>query len=101
MYLHLNKHSCVDCVVALSPHPLRETDNYLCLYGLHERYLNSVLRRYEMGTIPDLYQFFRQSWACAIFHDRFGDLLEEVKEQLGVLPVKVPLNKGHEDTPYL
>lgn len=89
MYLHMDEYSRVDEIIAISPHPLRETDNYLCLYNLHERYLNNMLRRYEEGLIPDLYVFFRQPWACAIFHDRFGDFMDEIKDQLGTVAVKV------------
>ena len=75
--------------MAMSHKPLKETDNYLCLYKLHERYLNNMLSRYEGGLIPDFYVYFRQSWACAIFHDRFGDFMEEIKEQLSTVAVKV------------
>jgi hypothetical protein len=89
MYLHLNQYNHVDEIVALSPFPLDETSNYLCLYNVHERYLNNMVWRYKDGLIPDFYDYFRQAWACAIFHDRFVDFMEEVKEQLETLPVKV------------
>jgi len=89
MYLHLNQYSHVDEIVALSKHPLKEAENYLQLYDMHERYLNNLLQQYEEKLIPDFYEFFRHPWACAIFHDRFSDFMEEVKENLETIPVKV------------
>ena len=59
-----------------------ETTNYLCLYGLHEKYLNNIISRYEEGLINDLILYFRELWACAIFHDRFPDLRDEVMDLL-------------------
>lgn len=91
MYLHINQYGRVDEIVALSRHPLKETDNYLCLYNIHEKYLNNLLQRFQNNLIPDFYKLFRQSWACAIFHDRFADFMEEIKEQLAMLPVKVTI----------
>ena len=32
-----------------------ERTNYLCLYGLHEKYLNNLLSRYSEGLISDLF----------------------------------------------
>ncbi len=89
MYIHLNQYNCVDEIVALSAQPLVETENYLCLYNIHEGYLNNMVQRYKDKLIPDFYDFFRQPWACAIFHDRFVDFMEEIKEQLQTVSVKV------------
>lgn len=89
MYLHLNQYGRVDEILALSLHPLREAENYLCIYNVHERYLNNMLQRYYDQLIPDFYEFFRESWACAIFHDRFGDFMEEIKEHIETVAVKV------------
>ena len=92
MSIHLNQYRRVDEIMALSTSPLTETDNYLCLYNVHESYLNNMVQRFEDGIITDFYTFFREPWACAIFHDRFMDLMEEVKEQLESVPVKVRCN---------
>ena len=31
-----------------------------------------------------LYRFFREPWTCAVYHDRFSDLREEVREILSL-----------------
>ena len=33
-----------------------QTDNILCLYGVHERMLNNLLARYDEGLVKDLYR---------------------------------------------
>lgn len=71
--LHINQYSRVQTITVLS-HQVRgpahlvgshhhyplspqafETSNYLCLYNLHEKYLNNVLSRYEEGLISDFF----------------------------------------------
>lgn len=52
--------------------------NIIQLYNVHERYLNDLLARVDEGLISDLYDFFRESWCMAVFHDRFRDLRQEV-----------------------
>ena len=79
----------MDAVVALSLLPLREASNYICLYHMHEKYLNNLAQRWGEGLIPDLYEYFRQPWACAVFHDHFSDFMEEVREYLQKEPIKV------------
>ena len=32
------------------------TTNLMCLYGLHERYLNNLVSRYDEGLVSDLYR---------------------------------------------
>ena len=34
-------------------------------------------------------RYFAEPWACAVFHDRFNDFADEVREYLGQLPTKV------------
>ena len=36
--------------------------------------------------------YFEEPWACAVFHDRFPDFIDEVKEHLGQLPKQVTGN---------
>jgi hypothetical protein len=83
--LHVNQYSRVQTITVLSRQEFEAT-NYLCLYGLHERYLNSLLSRYSEGLVPDLFTFLREPWACALFHDRFPDLRDEVREMLSQQP---------------
>ena len=42
--------------------------------------------------------YFREPWVCALFHDRFPDFMQEVREYLSLLPHKV---RPHPLTPAL
>ena len=33
-----------------------DVNNLLCLYGMHERYLNNIVQRYQENLIPDLFR---------------------------------------------
>ena len=43
------------CCCFLFPKVL-DTSNLVCLYGLHERYLNNLLQRFDEGLISDFYR---------------------------------------------
>lgn len=47
-----------------------------------QRYQNSLLSRFREGLIPDLYAFFRETWAVALFHDRFRLFVNETEAEL-------------------
>ncbi|XP_077999640.1 cilia- and flagella-associated protein 61-like [Glandiceps talaboti] len=79
--IHVNQYNIIETVTCFSKTPI-ETSNLLCLYGLHERYLNNMGSRMKEGLIQDFYEFFRQTWSLAVFHDRFGDFRQEVRELL-------------------
>ncbi|XP_031562151.1 cilia- and flagella-associated protein 61-like [Actinia tenebrosa] len=79
--LHVNQYRSIETITCLSKQPI-DTSNLLCLYGLHERYLNNLLQRFDEDLITNFYSFFRESWCLAIFHDRFNDFREEVRELL-------------------
>lgn len=88
--LHVNQHQSVETITCYTRQKL-DTSNLLCLYGLHERYLNNLLQRYDEGLITDFYSFFRESWCMAVFHDRFKDFRDEIRELLVAKPsVDVP-----------
>lgn len=79
--LHLNTYNSVETITCLSMLPL-EVSNLICLYGLHEKFLNNLVSRFEEGLIKDFYSFFRETWTTAIYHDRFPDFRDEVRELL-------------------
>lgn len=79
--LHFNKFNTIETVTCLSSVPF-EVSNVICLYGLHQRFLNNIMGRYDEGLITDLYGFFREAWCMAIFHDRFADFRDEIRELL-------------------
>ncbi|XP_030854264.1 cilia- and flagella-associated protein 61 [Strongylocentrotus purpuratus] len=79
--LHLNNYSNIQTVTCLSHQPI-DVSNLLCLYNIHERFLNNLVSRFDEGLIKDLYAYFRETWSLAIFHDRFTDFRQEVRELL-------------------
>ena len=89
VYLHLDQYGRVDELVAISQEPLLAAHNYLCLYHVHEKYINNLVQRWKDGLIEDFFKYFKEPWACAIFHDRFVDLVDELNEHLQTAPLEV------------
>ncbi len=54
----------------------------LCLYNLHEKYLNRLLVRYHEGLIPDLTTFLSETWALPIYHDHFQDFMRQSRKEM-------------------
>ncbi|XP_072167121.1 cilia- and flagella-associated protein 61-like [Diadema setosum] len=85
--LHLNQYNNIQTVTCLAREPIDDS-NLLCLYNLHERFLNNMVSRYNEGLIKDLYTYFRETWSLAVFHDRFTDFRQEVRELLVQRPAE-------------
>ncbi|CAH3017155.1 unnamed protein product [Porites evermanni] len=83
--LHVNQHHSLETITCYTRQTL-DISNLVCLYGLHERYLNNMVQRYDEGLISDFYSFFRESWCLAVFHDRFKDFRDEIRELLVAKP---------------
>ena len=49
------------------------------LVGLHETYLNKLLNRYEEKLITDIPDFLSENWALALYHDKFSQLVINLK----------------------
>ncbi|XP_059138560.1 cilia- and flagella-associated protein 61-like isoform X3 [Physella acuta] len=81
MRLHFNQYNTVETITCMSRKPFPK-DNFLCLYGVHERMLNNLFVRYKEGLITDFYKYLMEPWAMAIYHDRFPDLRDEIRELL-------------------
>lgn len=79
--LHINQYNAVETITCVSKQTV-DINNLVCLYGIHERYLNNLCQRYEEGLIKDFYSYFHESWCVPIFHDRFKDLRNEIREIL-------------------
>jgi len=77
--LHVNQYNEVQDITCLSKKKIAHT-NLLCLYGLHEKYLNNLMQRHKEGLILDLYTYFEESWCMAIYHDRFKDFRSEIRD---------------------
>ncbi|XP_062518295.1 cilia- and flagella-associated protein 61-like [Corticium candelabrum] len=50
-----------------------DINNLVTLYNLNEKYLNSLVSRFDEGLISNFYSYFQEPWAVAIFHDRFSE----------------------------
>ena len=49
------------------------------LVGLHETYLNKLLNRFEEKLITDIPDFLSENWALALYHDKFSQLVINLK----------------------
>nr|CAI5824831.1 unnamed protein product [Callosobruchus analis] len=77
--LHLNDNKRVETITCLAKFPI-DVYNIYCLWGKHEKLLNNIQLRFEMVLITDLFEFFKEPWAYAIYHDKFNDLLEDLNK---------------------
>jgi hypothetical protein len=62
----------------------------LCLYNLHEKYLNRLLVRYGEGLITDMTGFLAETWALPIYHDHFQEFLRQSRQEMLVMTKKYP-----------
>ena len=53
-------------------------ERLLSLVGLPETVCNKLIVRFDEGIIPDFVSFFRETWATALFHDRFKALSDGI-----------------------
>ncbi len=83
--LHVNAYNCVQTLTAVSKNQMRCAD-LMCLYGKNEKLLNKLVSRYNEGLIQDLFVYFNEPWAMALFHDRFEDLMQELRDILMQAP---------------
>ncbi|XP_041351130.1 cilia- and flagella-associated protein 61-like isoform X2 [Gigantopelta aegis] len=83
--LHINQYDTIETITCLSKKAI-PTYNIMCLFGVHERYLNNLLQRFDEELIQDFYQFFQESWCLAVYHDRFADFRDEIRELLITSP---------------
>ena len=49
------------------------------LVGLHETYLDKLLNRFEGNLITDIPEFLSENWALALYHDKFSQLVINLK----------------------
>ncbi|XP_025154418.1 cilia- and flagella-associated protein 61 [Harpegnathos saltator] len=74
--IRLNPYDSVDTVTCLRRKTF-EVQDMIALYGKHEIMLNELKFRFKNSSVSDLYAYFREPWATAIFHDRFECLRAE------------------------
>ncbi|XP_049861595.1 cilia- and flagella-associated protein 61-like [Schistocerca gregaria] len=74
--IHFDRCDIVRKITCYSQNKI-DADNLICLYGKHESLLNNLKFRYEQGEISDFFEYFREPWCYAIYHDRFSELQAE------------------------
>ena len=75
-----------------------EFENFIALYGMHEKLLNNLRTRFKSRKIVDLYKFFRESSLLAVFHDRFEDFKQELQQILATQPLNFETEDTFQDT---
>ena len=85
--VHVNQYRCVETITCLvCPDVVQiPASDIVRLYGVHERYLNNLVSRYDEGLVSDFFVFFREPWATSLFHDRFQDFRQEVSLKIDLL----------------
>ncbi|KAL4238233.1 Cilia and flagella associated protein 61 [Mactra antiquata] len=83
--LHINQYNNIETITCISKTPYASS-NIICLFGLHERCLNNLVSRFNEGLVKDLYSYFCETWSLALYHDRFSDFREELRELLITRP---------------
>ncbi|OWF50418.1 cilia- and flagella-associated protein 61-like isoform X2 [Mizuhopecten yessoensis] len=83
--LHINQYNTIETITCLSKQPI-PSSNFNCLYGLHERGLNNLMSRFNEGLVKDFISYFMEKWCLAVYHDRFADFRDEVRELLITSP---------------
>ncbi|XP_077075581.1 cilia- and flagella-associated protein 61 [Siphateles boraxobius] len=78
-HLHLSQHDVVESITCLSKNAL-PVSNLLCLYRKHQLLLNHLCSRYHEGLVHDMYSYFKENWCLALYHDRFADFEQEVRQ---------------------
>uniref|UniRef100_A0A8C1JAS9 Cilia and flagella associated protein 61 n=1 Tax=Cyprinus carpio TaxID=7962 RepID=A0A8C1JAS9_CYPCA len=78
-HLYLSSHDVVESITCLSKNTL-PVSNLLCLYRKHQLLLNHLCSRYDEGLVHDMYSYFRENWCFALYHDRFADFEQEVRQ---------------------
>ncbi|CAM4687298.1 unnamed protein product [Leuciscus chuanchicus] len=78
-HLHLSQDDVVESITCLSKNAL-PVSNLLCLYRKHQLLLNHLCSRYQEGLVHDMYSYFKENWCLALYHDRFADFEQEVRQ---------------------
>jgi hypothetical protein len=61
-----------------------EEQNLSRIVGLHESYLGSALSAHSKGAVTHWTDFFRQSWADIIYHDRLWTFIKDLRASVAI-----------------
>ncbi|KAJ3142796.1 hypothetical protein HDU90_002667 [Geranomyces variabilis] len=68
--------------------------NILCFYGMHEKYVNNIVSRFDEGIISDFASFLEEDWALPLYFDRFGEFAKDLDFELHSLREKEDPGEG-------
>ncbi|KAL1465585.1 hypothetical protein WDU94_005140 [Cyamophila willieti] len=72
-----NRNKVVTEIFCVSRQPLR-ISNIRALCGKHAALLNNILERHAVSPITDLYAYFDQAWAMALYYDKFNSFFTTI-----------------------
>jgi len=88
--IHINPFGMIDQMMFLSKSTPLPINNLVRIYGLHEKFVNSLVARYDEELVPCLLEHISTPACQAVTHDRFKLLVAELDEliALGVDDIK-------------
>ncbi|ORX87573.1 hypothetical protein BCR32DRAFT_289228 [Anaeromyces robustus] len=90
-HIHIDTYGFIQSLTYVGKEDLF-SENMICLYGMHEKYLNRLISRFDEGIIPDFKKFLNEPWAQPLFHDRFRSYMKRLRTDLmNPSPSSVPL----------
>ncbi|KAK5670871.1 hypothetical protein QVD99_002641 [Batrachochytrium dendrobatidis] len=78
--IHMDTQGYITSITYIGTHSI-PIENILCLYGLHEKYLNRLVARFDEGIITDFVKFLNEPWALPLYHDRFPQFVRSSREE--------------------
>ena len=60
--------------------------------GLSLTYLNKIIKRNDIGMIPDAAEFLSENWAICLYHELFSEFRHYIKKSLSTNGVAERIN---------
>ncbi|XP_045466200.1 cilia- and flagella-associated protein 61-like isoform X2 [Harmonia axyridis] len=79
--IHINEFKVVETITCLTKDEIY-VNSLLQIWGKHVKMLNNLQLRFELMMVPDLLEFFKEPWTCAIYYDRFKEVREKIYETI-------------------
>jgi hypothetical protein len=76
----LDSFGYIEQITYLGSSPLPEAPNWICLIGLHEKYLNCLVSRFDEGLIADLVSYLQSWWSVALYHNSFANFKSSLQK---------------------
>ena len=60
--------------------------------GMSITYLNKIMKRNDLGMIPDIVEFLSENWAICLYHELFSEFRHYVKKSFSSKPIAERIN---------